>query len=290
MQIKSKIKSGIKLIFGKRPTILTANIVKLAPSDLLKERVALITGGTSGIGYAIAEAMLDAGATVIITGRNEERCEEARERLLLKNQSRQNRVFYPILDNRNVPSFDNALTEILQKIGNKKISILVNNAGVQSVHFGETTEAEYDACLDTNLKGAYFLTQKVAKYMVNNQIKGNILNIASSSSLRPAANAYTISKVGLKEITAGIAKSLIPHGIIVNGIAPGPTATPMLIKSPNPNLAISHNPLGRYALPEEIANMAVILTSDMGRTIVGSLVFMTGGGGITTFDDVNYPF
>ena len=291
MSIRSNIKSFVKLVFGKRPNILMANIVKLAPSQLLQGRAALITGGTSGIGFSIADAMLDAGASaVVITGRSEERCKAAIKKLVGNDPSRESKVFFQIIDNKKVSTFDLSLSEIITKIGDNRISILVNNAGVQSPYFGETTEEEYDNCLDTNLKGTYFLTQKVARYMVNNNIHGNILNIASSSSIRPAANAYTISKVGIKEFTAGIAKTLIQYGIIVNGVAPGPTSTPMLVKQDNSDLSISHNPLGRYALPEEIANMAVILTSAMGRTIVGSIVYMTGGGGITTFEDVQYPF
>ncbi len=161
---------------------------------------------------------------------------------------------------------------------------------MQGAQFGTAQEEDFDNVMDTNYKGVFFLTQLVAHRMVDNHIKGNILNIASASSLRPAANAYTLSKVCIKELTAGMAKSLIQHGIVVNGLAPGPTATPMLNKNDNDNVQHSHNPLGRYALPEEIANMAVILTSDMGRTIVGSIVYMTGGGGILTYEDVKYPF
>ena len=91
-------------------------------------------------------------------------------------------------------------------------------------------------------------------------------------------------------MTKGLAKILAPYGITVNGLAPGPTATPMLM--PNglaDNLAFP-NPLGRFILPEEIANMAVFLVSNMGRAIIGDMVFMTGGSGVVTFDDVQYSF
>lgn len=162
--------------------------------------------------------------------------------------------------------------------------------GTQGSQFGSTKEEDYDNVMDTNLKGVFFLSQLVARYMVDNHIEGNILNIASASSLRPAASVYTLTKVGIKEFTLGMAKSLIPHGIVVNGLAPGPTATPMLVKEEKPNLALGHNPLGRFAMPEEIANMAVILTSNMSRTVVGSIVYMTGGGGTITYEDVHYPF
>ena len=126
--------------------------------------------------------------------------------------------------------------------------------------------------------------------MKQQNIAGNILNIASSSSFRPASSAYTISKWGVRGLTLGLAKSFSPYGIVVNGVAPGPTATPMLLKDKKDDLTFERNPLGRFALPEEIANMAVFLVSDMGRTIVGDIVCMTGGAGVITFDDVNYNF
>lgn len=172
----------------------------------------------------------------------------------------------------------------------QKISILVNNAGVLGGEFGRTTEEKYDEIMDTNLKGAFFLSQIVAHYMVDNHIEGNILNIGSSSSQRPAASAYTLTKWGIRGLTQGMAKSLAPRGIVVNAIAPGPTATPMLIKDPKQGISFERNPIGRYAMPEEIANMAVVLTSGLGRTVVGDMVFMTGGAGVITFDDVNYAF
>lgn len=296
MAIKKILKQGLKFVFGKRPIQLTAQITQLGPSELLKGRVALITGGTSGIGYAIADAMLRAGAVaVVITGRDEERCRNAVNSLLAASSDRQGKVLYQVLDNRKVGTFDANFSEIQNKLsllggGKLEISILVNNAGTQGSQFGSTKEEDYDNVMDTNLKGVFFLSQLVARYMVDNHIEGNILNIASASSLRPAASVYTLTKVGIKEFTLGMAKSLIPHGIVVNGLAPGPTATPMLVKEEKPNLALGHNPLGRFAMPEEIANMAVILTSNMSRTVVGSLVYMTGGGGTITYEDVHYPF
>jgi 3-oxoacyl-[acyl-carrier protein] reductase len=126
--------------------------------------------------------------------------------------------------------------------------------------------------------------------MKENKITGNILNIISSSGLRPAASAYTLSKWGVRGLTLGLAKSLIPYDIVVNGLAPGPTATPMLMKDGSEEIGHTSNPLGRYAMPEEIANMAVVLTSGMGRTVVGDIVYMTGGAGIITFDDMDYKF
>ena len=130
-----------------------------------------------------------------------------------------------VLDNRQVSSFQSKLEEIMNGLG--KIDILVNNAGVLGGEMPNAEESRYDTVLDTNLKGVFFLSQAVGKYMKENGIKGNILNIASSSSLRPAISAYTVSKWGLRGLTIGLAKALAPYGISVNGVAPGPTATPM---------------------------------------------------------------
>lgn len=276
MNIKRVIKRAFKLIFAKRPIYTTANIATLAPNELLKGRKALITGGTSGIGYAIAEAFLKSGADVCITGRSEERLVKAEETLKKRHLTIEaGKVCHVVLDNMDVSSFDGKLKEAVALMGG--LDILVNNAGVQGDALPNATEEAYDAVLDTNLKGVFFLSQSVGRYMRDNKVKGNILNIASSSSLRPAASSYTISKWGIRGLTLGLAKSLAPLGIVVNGVAPGPTATPMIMHGDRSNITFDHIPVGRYAMPEEIANMAVFLTSDMGRMVIGDIVYMTGG-------------
>lgn len=281
----------IKKLFSKRQTKIIANIVQLAENELLAGRTALITGGTSGIGFSIADAMLRAGAdAVIITGRKQENLSEAVKKLIADNVDRKNRVFSQVMDIRDVSSFESCLAEIQKKIGNRKISILCNNAGVQGARFGAAQECDFDNVMSTNYKGVFFLSQLFARYMIDNKISGNILNIASSSSIRPSGSGYALSKACIKELTEGMAKCLIPHGIVVNGIAPGPTATPLMNKDFTSTIEHPTNPSGRFALPEEIAQMAVILTSGMGRMIVGSLVYMTGGAGNITYDDSKYTF
>lgn len=289
MFVKTYLKRGIRFILKGTPVIhTTANIVTLSPNELLKGRVALITGGTSGIGFHIAKAFLNGGATVIITGRNESRINQACEMLRSSTGSSEKMHGY-VLDNTCVENFEPALQKISSQ-WHLKIDILVNNAGVLGGDISNVNEEQYDLIMDTNLKGAFFLSQAIGRYMRRQNIAGNILNIASSSSFRPASSAYTMSKWGLRGLTLGLAKSFSPYGIVVNGVAPGPTATPMLLKDKKDDLTFERNPLGRFALPEEIANMAVFLVSDMGRTIVGDIVCMTGGAGLITFDDVNYNF
>lgn len=285
-----------KLILNNMPVSgrkFTVEQVTLSQQELLKGRTALITGGTSGIGFYIAKAFLNAGATVVITSRKEENLTKAYASL---NPDRlyDNRVFGIVLDNAKVEKFQAGFDEALRKVKatgkDACIDILVNNAGILGGSMPNATESEFDSVIETNLKGVFFLSQLVGKYFKDNKIEGNILNIASSSSLRPAASAYTISKWGLRGLTLGLAKSLVRYGITVNGIAPGPTATPMLLGENTDKIDNKRNPMGRYALPEEIANMAVILVSSIGKTVIGDIVYMTGGAGVITYDDMDYPF
>jgi 3-oxoacyl-[acyl-carrier protein] reductase len=290
MSLANYIKRGIKFILtGVPEKKVYTNIAYLAPSEMLRGRTALITGGTSGIGFEMAKAFIRAGATCVITGRNEEKIKKACAEI--KNELGSNSpIFGKKMDVTNLPSMAESFKEILEIVPSHTLDILVNNAGVVGGEIKDCTEEKYDLILDTNLKGTFFLSRLVARYMRDNHIEGNILNVGSSSSLRPATSAYTITKNAIYGFTKGLAKVLAPHGITVNGIAPGPTATPMLM--PNgikDNLAFS-NPLGRYTLPGEIANMAVFLVSAMGKSIIGDMIFMTGGSGVVTFDDVQYNF
>ncbi len=273
------IREGIPVV---RPQV---NV--LAQNELLKGRNAFITGGTSGIGFEIAKAFINAGATVVITGRSIDRVKDACNRLHSETKTTQ-RAFPIAMDNTKISEFESHFTEAESQIGGV-FDILVNNAGVLGGHITNATEEEYDAVLDTNLKGVFFLTKLFAEYMKEHKIQGNILNIASSSGICPANSAYCVSKWGIRGLTEGYARSLAPLGIVVNGIAPGPTATPMLLSDTND---ISHGkiPLGRYALPEEIANMAVIMVSNIARTVVGDIVYMTGGAGNITKENIRYYF
>lgn len=290
MKIKRCLEKSLSYLLSRLPVDhVTANIVTMAPNELLAGRVALITGGTSGIGFEIARLFLKSGASVVITGRDEERVQE-RCRELLKFGYDENSIFGIGMDVSRVDLMEVSFQAALALLHGRQIDILVNNAGIIGGDISNSTEAEFAAVIDTNLKGVFFLSQLVGRYMKINSIAGNMLFIASSSSLRPATSAYTLSKWGIRGLVLGLAKSLIPYGIVVNGVAPGPTATPMLVSDPSKGIGLKNSPLGRYALPEEIANMAVFLTSGMGRTIVGDIIYMTGGSGLTTFDDVQYQF
>lgn len=164
-----------------------------------------------------------------------------------------------------------------------RIDILVNSAGIVSKHdFWNMDEEEYDAIMDTNAKGTFFMSQAVGKWMIEKSIKGHILNVTSSSALRPAWTPYQMSKWAVKGLTKGLADLMIPHGIVVNAIAPGPTATPMLGKNEGDSIYEPYTPAGRYSMPEEIASLALFLVSGAGNMIIGDTVYMTGGSGTIT--------
>lgn len=287
MTIKKYIKQLFIVLSNRNHNIVKANIVQLSPNELLKGRRAIITGGSSGIGLAIAKSFVKAGASVLIAGRNPEKISKALSEI--RNHETNSMCEGVELDTTNVSSFEEGLRQAAEKLGGS-YDILVNCAGINGGHISYVTEDEYDRIMDTNLKGVFFLSKLVGNYFKENHIEGNILNISSAASMRPALSAYQLSKWGLRGFTQGLARALAPYRITVNGIAPGPTLTPMLNKSIDDELTHHKNLIGRYAIPEEIANMAVILCSDMSRTIVGHTVFMSGGSGEINNDDIDYKF
>lgn len=262
--------------------------VPVLQGEFLKGRCAIVTGGTKGIGYEMAKSFLGNGAKVCITSRSLKSVNVAVEKLVAETKA-EGKIFGVVLNNLEVSTFQDVFDECVRKLG--MIDILVNNAGINNGQpYGKITQENYDNTLNTNLRGAFMLSQIVATYMKDNKIEGNILNICSSSSLRPAITPYTLSKWGLRGLTEGLAKTLAPYGIIVNGLAPGPTATEMLIKDGYDGIERERSPLGRFATAVEIANMAVICVSDMAKMTTGDIIYMTGGGGTFTYDDINYNF
>lgn len=276
--ILRKIKYKLKNTFSMK--IPVNNLILYG--ELLKGRCALITGGTSGIGFAIAEAFLRNKADIIITGRNESKIEKAVNQL--KKEFAEQKVIGIVLDNCDVTKMKDIFQNPL--LGGLKIDILVNNAGViNKTFFGNTLESDFDMVIDTDLKGPYFLSELFAEYMKENKIQGNILNVSSSSSIRPANNSYGLAKWGIRGMTLGLAKHLSADGIVVNAIAPGPTATSMLMGNDEQSISRPASPSGRYTTPEEVSNLSVVLVSDLGRMINGDTVYVTGGCGLLTFDD-----
>ncbi len=280
MNVKRIIKRGMNEILRYMPIKKYVNTPVLY-GELLKGRTALITGGSSGIGYEIARVFLRNGANVIITGRNQKKLDDISSEL--KKEFNDSKVIGIQLDNCNVSEMNSVFDALITNISSP-IDIFVNNAGVlNKTSFGGATESDWDLVMNSDLKGPYFLTQIVAKYMIDRKIEGNILNVSSSSAVRPGLNSYHFAKNSMMNFTKGLAKELIGYGIVVNGIAPGPTATSMISNDDNINRPTS--PAKRYTTPEEIANLATILVSSISRMVVGDTLFATGGCGNITFDD-----
>lgn len=279
--INNKLRKSFLKVFG----IKTPVYIPTYYGDLLKDRTVLITGGASGIGFAIAEACVKHGAFVVIAARNEEKLKDACGRLNRKEEN----ASYVLLDLLADDQFENVIQTAISKTPFKKIDTLINNAGVsQGRQFGHTFKKSLDVVFDTNVKGIYLFSQEFARYLIRHGIKGNIHNICSSSSNRPAASPYSISKWAEAGLTKGMAKSLIQNGIVVNAVAPGPTAAGMMMKTSDGDLSRETSPAGRFVTAEEVANLSVFLISQASRMIVGETVYMTGGMGTLTFDDVNY--
>ena len=243
--------------------------------NLLKGKVALITGGSGGIGFAIAKKFLDCGCKVIIAGTNE-------EKLRAKCQTLGNECRYIVLNVSQVANFDHCIEQAVIIYG--RIDILVCSHGIHTKRsrfdFLNVTENEYDSVMTVNLKGTYFLCQEMGKYFIANKIKGHILIISSQSALESSWSPYRLSKRGIAGITEGIAQKLLPYGIIVNSIGPGPTATTMQDQLVDGSIYTADNPIKRYTMPEEVGEYAKMLVSELGNTIIGQTIYMSGGRGI----------
>ncbi len=243
---------------------------------LLENKVALITGGNSGIGFAMAEEFLKAGAKVIIAGTNPEK-----NRVSIEKLGGGTAVQGIVIDVKNIDSMPEKICAAAQLFPENRIDILVNSAGVVSKSdFMHMTEKEYDSIMDINCKGTYFMSKAVGQFMIEKKIKGHILNVTSSSALRPAWTPYQLSKWAVRGMTLGLADLFLPYGIVVNAIAPGPTMTPMLDKKEGDSIYNETNPSRRYTVPSEIASLAVYMVSGLGDMIVGDTFYVTGGSGI----------
>lgn len=290
MHIPGIIKRAGRYILRGTPVVvqnkvcMPAQVSVLAPNELLRGRNALIVGGTRGIGLATARAFLNAGAAnVIITGRRAETNNEACKALAAADGCA-GRVHSMVLDYTDTDALALVPQRCEELLQGGKLDILVNNGGVSGKPIQIADEECWNTVMNANLRGVYFLSRAVAMYMKERQIKGNILNVASSSCAYPAPAPYYVSKWGIRAITPGLAKVFIPYGIVVNCLVPGPTATDMLHKTAD-DLSAPGVPAGRLTTPEEMAAIALMLVSPMGRCIVGDCVFATGGCGVITVDD-----
>lgn len=279
-----RIKNVVKALLGMPlPKEIYAVPHFVNEKELLQGKIALIVGGNGGIGASIAKCFIKNGCKVILAARNEEKLNDVINGI--ENEFGSLKMVQKfILDICEVEKLNKKLTECISLFPEKRIDILVNSAGINSTNnFWNYTPEEYDRIMNVNIRGTFFVSQFISNYMRNNGIKGHILNVSSSSALRPAKTAYEISKWGITGFTKGLADLCLPYGIIVNAIAPGPVMTDMLGKNENDDIYSDFTICGRYGLPNEIAELAVFMVSDFGNLIVGDTYYITGGSGVITY-------
>lgn len=252
--------------------IVRATIATVEARDLLRGKRVLITGGSSGIGLAIARKFVNCGATVVITGRDEAALHKAVAEV---GAGGLHALRWDVSD---ISVIDENLTRARDMLGGE-MDILVNNAGVLlSDPFLEVSEGNWDKTHAVNSKGVFFLTQNVCRAWRTQERKiRKVLMVSSTSGFLPGAYPYRMSKWDLVGMTQGLAFKLADHGIIVNGIAPGRTAGRMLGIGKEGNLADPGIPLGRVALPEELAELAAFLAGDGSNYITGQTIICDGG-------------
>ena len=242
----------------------------------LKDKVAIITGGSRGIGYATADAFLREGATVIIAASSKASADKAVASLKEKYPDRRVAGISPDLSKlEDVRSIFRTVTAAYGCV-----DILVNNAGVsESTPFTEYTEEEFDRVMDLNVKGVFNATRAAVECMVPRH-QGVILSTSSMVSKygQPSGIAYPTSKFAVNGLTVSLARELGPKGIRVNAVAPGITETDMMKAVPREVIEpmIAQIPLRRLGQPEDIANAFVFLASDEASYISGVVLRVDG--------------
>ena len=242
----------------------------------LKDKVAIITGGSRGIGFAAADAFLREGASVILAASSLASAEKAAGKLREKHPQGVVAAISPDLSSlESVRESFRAATETYGCV-----DILVNNAGVsESTPFTEYTEADFDRVMDLNVKGVFNATRAASECMVARG-HGVILSTSSMVSIygQPSGIAYPASKFAVNGLTVSLARELGPKGIRVNAVAPGITETDMMKAVPNEVIEpmIAQIPLRRLGQPEDIANAFVFLASDEASYITGVVLSVDG--------------
>jgi 2-dehydro-3-deoxy-D-gluconate 5-dehydrogenase len=247
----------------------------------LDGKVALVTGASRGLGRAMALGLAGAGASTALVGRDGATLEPVAREI---ETSMDREVICVPLDVADVAAIPAAVEQVIARFG--RIDILVNNAGTNVRNaVVDITPEEWELVLDTNLKGAFFLTQQVGRQMIANG-GGKILNIGSMTAFLgvPTVPAYSASKAALQQLTRLLAVEWAEHNIQVNAIAPGWISTDMTapLKSrpdfePRYRWILSRTPMGRFGEPEELVGAAVFLCSPAADFITGQVLAVDGG-------------
>ena len=242
---------------------------------MLCEKKAIVTGASRGIGFSIAKRLTEQGATVVITGRNMQTLIEAQKAI-------GERAIPLVWDASDIQLADEKIEEAAHLMGG--LDILVNNAGIfaqrgewDKKSLLETTPGEWRAVISTNTDGLFFAMQAAVKYMLKNKIEGNVLNVTSVAGYEPVYGAYGASKAASVALTRGWGKMFAPDKITINGIAPGPVATEMNNWHEGDPLEHRRIPYGRFALCDEIAELALYMLDEKAKMLCGETIIFDGG-------------
>ena len=279
----SLISSIKRYIKGLQPVYYYNNTVSLSKNEILAGKNAVITGGSRGIGKAIAKSFVECGATVVAVSKNNDNLLKAKQEI----SSDKYKIY--AWDISDLSEIERKMKEITNMFNNGKIDILVNAAGIKNGHeskYWQFTESDFDDVIKVNVKAPFFLSRYVVKHMIDNRIKGHIINVIGIKGMIGEASPYSISKFGLTSLTKGMARMFADKGIVVNAVSPGGTKTDMAgITSPNYHHPATANQ--RLADPQEIANIVLLLASDMGNNMIGSVV-VSDGGEILQYENNRY--
>jgi NAD(P)-dependent dehydrogenase (short-subunit alcohol dehydrogenase family) len=242
------------------------------------KRIAIVTGGGSGIGFAIAEKFVCAGIETIIAGRDEKKLQQAKEKL--------GSLGHVIpCDVSNLASIPGFVQNVINRFG--QIDILVNNAGINmKKEFCDVTDEEFQLVITTNLTSVFVMSREVVRHMLTKK-SGCIIHISSMAAQYglPKVIAYSASKTAIDGMTRAMASELSPKGIRVNAIAPGFITTPMTDKALNSDperktKALDRTPMGYMGQPSDTGDAALFLASDAAKYITGVVLPVDGGNSI----------
>jgi 3-oxoacyl-[acyl-carrier protein] reductase len=239
------------------------------------KRVALVTGAARGLGAAIAQALAETGASVVLCDIDTEV-----EGVAARLEAAGHTAAAITADLAQVPEIERLAAAAVERFG--RLDILVNNAGIcPRISIDNMTEEAYDRIMDVNLKSVFFLSRAAGKAMKANGW-GRIVNVSSTGGRTGGifnATVYSASKAGIMSMTKAFARHLAPHNILVNCIAPGTVNTQLMTNLPKASLdlAVSQVPLKRLADPAEIAQVVVFLASDQASYMTGATLDVNGG-------------
>ena len=263
MSIKSRLKHLVSFLLHGVPNPVYANISYLSPNETLRGKKVVITGGGRGLGFSMARKFVAEGAEVLIAGRNIKVLEESAKKLECK---------YLQLDVSNPSEFDAFMDKAEELLGG--LNVLVNNAGI-ALHentFFDVTPETFDKQVDTNLKGAFFLTQTFIRHIKNTETKACVLFVSSETGDTMDFRPYGFTKAAINSMVQGLAYLFAKDGIRVNAVAPGITASDMTGLSTEGDISYRGNISGRVYMPEEVAEVAAFLISDAAGCVSGQII------------------